>query len=69
MQLRHLIEILADCDIRYEIYSPNCDNVIASDDTLHDAIVFGIDVYMHYRVKFMAIVNTEKQPETLQIYL
>lgn len=70
MKLRDMLEVISNSGyIRYEIYSDYCDGLIASDQTLHDAILFGLDCMLDKRVDYLGVVHTEKQPETLQIYL
>ena len=70
MKLHDMLEVISNSGyIRYEIYAPHCSDLVASDQTLHDAILFGLDCMLDKHVDYLGVVHTEKQPETLQIYL
>ena len=70
MQLLDMLEIIAQSGfLRFEIYTRNGESVITSDSSLQSALGFGLHELIESDIAYLAVVDTEDQPETLQIYL
>lgn len=67
MLVKELVTIALESSTRFEVYSSNCELVVASDDTIYDAWMLGYDKMLELEVAYINIVHTEKQPLTLQI--
>lgn len=69
MKLKDMFPVLANSNINYDIFDNECSWVVTNFTSLNRLIEIGFDTYMNYEVDYMSVVDTEVQPETLQIYL
>lgn len=70
MQLKDMLETIARSGLlRFEIFTRNAESVLSSEATVQNAIWFGLHELIESDIAYLAVVDTEEQPETLQIYL
>lgn len=68
MKAKEIVELALNSGARFEIFDPEVEVAIASDESLRSAYIHGFDKLLELEVESISVVDTTLQPRTLQIY-